>query len=46
MQNKKRLAFAGLKNFFVEMGLFPGSELFGLVLRQAGFHGEIGLGQV
>ncbi len=46
MQHEQRLPLAGLQNFFVQVRLLPCRELFGLVLRQAGFHGEIGSRQV
>jgi hypothetical protein len=46
VKDEERLASARFQNFFVEMGSFPGRELFGLVQRQAGFHGKIGFGQV
>ena len=46
MQHEERLALAGLQNSLVEVGFFPGGELFRLVLRQAGLHGKIGFRQV
>src|SRR5208337_1324209 len=46
MEHKQRLALAAFQNALVKVGLFPGGELLGLVLRKVGLHGEIRLGQV
>src|SRR5229473_3690087 len=46
MQNKEGLAFARLQDALIEVSTVPGFELLGLVLREAGFHGEFGFRQV
>src|SRR5262249_33078141 len=46
MEDKQRLAGAGSQNLLVKIGRLPGLELLGLVLREAGFHWEVGLGQI
>jgi len=46
VEDKQRLAFARVENALLNISSMPGLELPGLVLRQIGLHGEIGLGQV
>ena len=46
VENEKRLAPARGENRFVKIRVLPGSELFGLVLRQAGFHGKVSFGEI
>src|SRR5260221_13258464 len=46
VENEKGLALACGKNGFVKIPVLPGGELFWLVLRQTGFHGKVGFGQI
>ena len=46
VQDKQRQAFPSGEDAVVEAGFLPGGELLGLVLRETGLHGEIGLGKV
>ena len=46
MQNEKRLTFACFEDALIDVSTVPGFELLGLVLREAGFHGEFGFRQV
>ena len=46
MQNEERFSLARGENGFVEIRILPGGELFWLVLRQTGFHGKVGFGEI
>ncbi len=46
VQHKQRQSFASLQNALVNVRRVPGFQLFRLVLRKAGLHGEICLRQV
>src|SRR5579859_5923048 len=46
VKNEERLSLSCGENSFVKIGVLPGSELFGLVLRQAGFHRKVGFGEI
>ena len=46
MQDKKGLSGACSKNLLVQVRSLPSFKLLGLVLGQAGFHGEIGFRQI
>src|SRR5882724_511519 len=41
MQDKERLAFASFEDALVDVFAVPGFELLGLILGQAGLHGEL-----
>ena len=46
VKNEKGVALACGENGFVKIRVLPGCELFWLVLRQAGFHGKVGFGEI
>jgi len=46
VEHKKWFAFASFQDAFIDVAAVPGFELFWLVLREAGLHGEISFRQV
>ena len=46
VENEKRLSLTCGENGFVKIRVLPSGELFWLVLRQTGFHGKVGFGEV
>ena len=46
VKNEKRFVLASGEDGFVKIRVLPGSELFWLVLRQTGFHGKVGFGEI
>ncbi|VTR68162.1 hypothetical protein DESC_70002 [Desulfosarcina cetonica] len=46
VQDKSRPTFGRLADALVQLGAFPGAELFGLLLGKVGFHGKAGMGKI
>src|SRR5579859_3402863 len=46
VENEERLSLACGEDGFVKIRVLPGGKLFRLVLRQTGFHGKVGLGEI
>ncbi len=46
VEDEQGFALASGEDGFVKIRVLPGSELFGLVLRQTGFHGKVGFGEI
>src|SRR5579871_6109997 len=46
VQDEERFSLARSENSVIEICVLPGSELFWFVLRQAGFHGKVSLGEI
>jgi len=46
VEDEQGFALARGEDGFVKIRVLPGSKLFGLVLRQTGFHGKVGFGEI